>query len=145
MDSSRLEHYLDSLKYPYFKAYGDRHLDFLGADTNYLSRIFTDSNMFVQSTYSMLFYRFNNIDDLNKCRRYICDAGFKLDSARTSKANNQIGDKIESFTLGNIEIQLSDNNFEEGMKQVGNSYPMSAYSGQAVHMFSLLIRNKNQF
>jgi hypothetical protein len=145
MDSSKLERYLDSLQYPYVKAYGDRSLEYLGADTNYLSRIFTNGGIFIQSTYSMLFFRFNNIDDLNQCRRYIRQAGFTLDSVRTSKVNIEVGDKIESYTLGNIEIQLSDNDFQKNIKVVGASAPMSAYFGQGVHMFSLLIRNKDQF
>jgi hypothetical protein len=154
-DSSQLQNYFESIGYPYLKFYNEKYLEFVDTE-NHINRWFTDSNKVIKNEiasiddiYPILFYRFNNIEELNDCKKNILKEGFVFDSIRTAKLNIidtninvNSGDSIQSYTMGNIEIQLSDTNFKKSIKVFNATAPMSAYDGQDVHMYAIIIRQK---
>ncbi len=142
MDSTHLQKYLEDGKYPYYKAYGDRYIQYQGINP-YMFRIFSDSNKFYDKIYPMLFYQIDSINEFKEYVNILTTMGFSFDSTLTAKATIAIGDIINCYSLGNIEVQLSDNNFMDNIKMVANAAPMSAYAGQDIHMYSVLIRYKD--
>jgi hypothetical protein len=143
-DSSQLQNYFDSINYQYLKKYQvfeDKGLIFEGIKPE-MHREFFDSTKNINGECSMLFYVFSNDSELNSFKNEMINEGFVFDSLRTIKLNTNIGDSIECYILNDIEIQLSDNDFKQNIKKVNMSFPMSAYSGQDVHMYSIIIRSK---